>query len=106
MHSIWSEYKNENRFAPLQKDLKTEVLIIGGGLAGVLCAYFLEQAGVDYALIEQNEIGNGVTKNTTAKITAQHALCYHKLLKRFGKERAQGYLQANLSAVEKYRELC
>lgn len=106
MHSIWSEQNKKEHFTPLKKDLKTDVLIIGGGLAGILCAYFLQQAGVNYSLIEQNEIGNGVTKNTTAKITAQHALCYHKFLKKFGKEKTSAYLYANLSAVEKYRKLC
>ena len=35
-------------FQPLKGDKKTDVLIIGGGLCGILCAYFLKQQGVDY----------------------------------------------------------
>ena len=31
---------------PAGSDRKTEVLIVGGGLCGLLCAYFLKQAGV------------------------------------------------------------
>ena len=63
-----------SRFAPLGGDIKTDVLVIGGGLAGILCAYRLSQAGVDCMLVEQGELCRGVTGNTTAKITAQHGL--------------------------------
>ena len=93
-------------FKPQQEDLKTDVLIIGGGLAGVLCAYQLQQAGVRYALIEADRVCRGVTGYTTAKITAQHGLIYEKLLRTFGRERSQVYLQANLKAVEQYRKIC
>lgn len=93
-------------FEPLTQDIKTDVLIIGGGLAGILCAYRLKQAGIHYALVEADRLCGGVTGFTTAKITAQHGLIYEKLLRTFGLERAQMYLQANLSAVEQYRKLC
>lgn len=75
------------------------MLIVGGGIAGILCAYMLDEAGVDYLLVEENRICGGITENTTAKITAQHGLFCHKLVKTMGQERAQLYLQANLAAV-------
>lgn len=103
--SIWSQYMNVPVFPKLRGDHKTEVLIIGGGLCGVLCAYFLEQAGVDYLLAEGDVIGGGITCNTTAKITSQHGLIYEQLLRKNGREKAQQYLQANEWAVAKYREL-
>ncbi len=106
MKSLWLEAAEKPPFEPLKEDRKTEVLIIGGGLAGLLCAYELEKAGVDYVLVEASEICGGITKNTTAKITSQHGLCYHKLLKRFGLEKARAYLEAGEKAVEKYRALC
>ena len=74
MDSIWIQTARLPEFNPLRSDLKTDVLIIGGGMAGLLCAYRLAQAGVDYALVEANRIGCGITKNTTAKITSQHGL--------------------------------
>ena len=92
-------------FAPLQGDLKTDVLIIGGGMAGLLCAHALEKQGVDYALVEATRICGGVTGNTTAKITAQHGLVYDRLLRGLGRERAKMYLEANLQAVRQYGEL-
>lgn len=92
-------------FEALEGDLHTDVLIIGGGLAGLLCARYLDKAGIDYALVEADRICHGVTRNTTAKVTAQHGLVYHKLIDRFGVERAKQYLQANLAAVEEIRAL-
>lgn len=105
-NSIWTGTAELPRFAPLSGDLRTDVLIIGGGMAGVLCAHALQQEGVDYALVEADRIGGGITENTTAKITAQHGLLYRKLIRRFGAEKARLYLKANLEAVAKYRELC
>ena len=106
MASLWSETVEISPFPVLKSDKQTDVLIIGGGMAGLLCAHRLHQLGVDCLLLEQNTIGSGVTHNTTAKITAQHGLIYHKLIKRYGTDRAKQYLQANLEAVEAYRQLC
>lgn len=93
-------------FPRLESDVKTDVLIIGGGMAGILTAYAMEQAGIDYLLIEADTICSGVTRNTTAKITSQHGLIYSKLLKMHGKEAARLYFDANEAALEKYRQLC
>ncbi len=105
MKSIWQDTKLP-RFPMLDGELQTDVLVIGGGLAGLLCAYQLQQKGVDCIVAEAADIGGGITKGTTAKITAQHGLCYHRLLSRFGAEKARLYLEANQKAVEAYRALC
>ena len=104
--SIWVETSRAPEFDALKTDAKTDVLVIGGGIAGILCAYMLERAGVEYMLVEADRICQGITRNTTAKITAQHGLIYNKLLHEFGVEAARMYLEANLAAVEKYREMC
>lgn len=106
MKSVWSDHSNIPQFPQLHKDIKTEVLIIGGGMCGVLCAYFLEQKGIDYVLVEGERIGQGITKNTTAKVTSQHGLIYDKLIKNAEIEKAKMYLQSNEDALSKYRELC
>lgn len=106
MNSIWSDSVNFPSFEQLKKDIKTEVLIIGGGITGILCAHMLEQAGVDYVLVEADKLCCGITKNTTAKISIQHGLIYHKLVKRFGLEMARMYLDANVAASQEYQKLC
>ena len=79
MDSIWTNSVEMPEFPALEGDARTDVLIIGGGIAGILCAYFLQENGVDYMLAEGRAICSGITKNTTAKITAQHGLIYHSL---------------------------
>ena len=106
MESLWEQTWEKPSFPALDKDRDTEVLIIGGGMAGILCACFLHRAGVPYLLVEAETLCGGITKNTTAKITSQHGLIYHKLVSQFGIEGARQYLDANEAALQKYRELC
>ncbi len=105
MDSIWDKDVQLPGFPQLEGELRTDVLIIGGGLAGLLCAWNLKQSGVDCVLIEQNRLMQGVSGRTTAKVTSQHGLIYHKLLNRFGAEQAQLYWQANEDALAQYEEL-
>ena len=104
MKSIWTDTVKPIKHEVLQGDAKTDVLIIGGGLCGVLCAMFLKEAGVDYMLVEKDRIAMGITKNTTAKITAQHGLIYDKLVRDKGVGKAQMYLKANEWAIKEYRK--
>lgn len=105
MHSIWQTDVTLPSFPPLDGDRQTDVLVIGGGLTGLLCAYFLQQAGIPCLLAEADTICSGVTQNTTAKVTSQHGLHYASLLRRFGAQRAQLYLQANQAALAEFRRL-
>lgn len=105
MKSIWSDSTQMKSFDALKGNVRTDVLIIGGGIAGILCAYFLKEAGIDYILAEGSRVGGGITKNTTAKITSQHGLFYDKLIKSSGAEKAKMYLGANQLAVAKFKEL-
>ena len=103
--SIWPSGVTLPDYPTLEGDLRTDVLVIGGGLAGILCAWQLTEKGVDCTLVEAERICRGVTRNTTAKITSQHGLVYQKLLRRFGPEKARCYYDANQRALEEYRRL-
>ena len=72
MESLGNRRPDIQEFCHLEQDAKTDALIIGWGIAGVLCAYLLHQAGVLYLLLEAETIGGRITKNTTAKITSPH----------------------------------
>lgn len=104
--SIWSRTARPPRFKGLEGDLKTDVLVIGGGITGLLCTWMLKQAGVDCALVEADRICGGTTGGATGKITAQHGLIYGKLVREFGPEAAGLYRQAQEAALERYRALC
>ncbi len=99
MKSIWNNTEKTD-FGTLEGDVKTDVLIIGGGLCGILCAYMLKNAGVDCILVEADKICSGITNGTTAKITLQHGLIYNKIIKQYGVEKAQLYYKSQKSALD------
>ena len=99
MESIWRESARLPQYPQLKGDISTDVLVIGGGMAGLLCAYQLMKAGVDCIVAERKRIASGVTQNTTAKLTSQHGLIYSRLEKQFGLEAAGLYLRANEEAL-------
>lgn len=106
MKSIWQFESQKPQFNTLDGDIVTDVLVIGGGITGILCGYMLKQAGVDYTVVEMNEICGGVTQNTTAKITYHHGAIFDKMIKRFGVNAAKLYVEAGQAAIDKYRDLC
>lgn len=106
MESVWQANTKLSGFPKQDRNITTDVLIIGGGIAGILTAYFLHQNGVNYILVEKDRICSGTTHNTTAKITFQHGLIYQKILKSSNTETAQKYLNANKAAFDNYAEMC
>lgn len=102
MESIWQATSGLPQFPPLKGDLQKDVVVVGGGMAGLLTAARLRQAGFDTAVLERDTIASGVTAGTTAKITAQHGLIYDKLIRRFGREHALQYARANQRAIDGY----
>ena len=105
INSLWADTAKLPSFPRLEQDLKTDILIIGGGMAGLLCACALNRACADYALIEADSICSGVTRNTTAKITSQHGLIYDKLIREYDEETARLYYEANQAAISHFRKL-
>lgn len=106
MESIWAKNASRPQFESLKGDLKTDVLVIGGGMAGILCTYMLKRAGVDCTLVESDKICSGITENTTAKITFQHGLIYDKIIRKYGVETARLYYKSQNDALEQYRQIC
>ena len=105
MGSIWSDTTCLEPRPALSGDLEAEAVVIGGGMAGILTAYYLKERGIESVVLEAARIGSGQPQNTTAKVTAQHGLVYDKLLRTAGEEKARQYAAANQRAVEEYRRL-
>ncbi len=105
MKSIWQEKIEKPSFEALGGDIDTDVLIIGGGLAGILCGYMLKNTGVDCVIAEAKDICGGTTRNTTAKVTMHHGAIYDTMIKRYGIEKSKLYIKAHTEAMEKYRKM-
>ena len=105
MESVWQATDERVKYPSLKKNIDTEVLVIGGGMAGILCARKLQDAGKKVVLVEAERIGGGITARTTAVLTAQHDYLYQDMVKDHGAETARAYLHANLDAVQEFRKL-
>ena len=103
--SIWEREVVLPRFPALDGDKRTDVLIVGGGLTGLLCAWNLKQAGIACMVLEADRIMGGTSGHTTAKITSQHGLCYAGFLEKQGYDRARSYFDAQEKAIAAYEKL-
>lgn len=107
MKSIWNMSVPEilNKHASLNSDLSCDVTIIGGGITGVTCAYYLSKKGLKVILLEKDSLMSKTSGSTTAKITAQHDLFYKYLIDTFGVETAKKYLDCNLDAMKNIKTI-
>ena len=92
-------------YPALTEDIKADVIIVGGGIAGITCAYLLGKEGLSVAILEADRIARGTTGHTTAKVTSQHNLIYHKLIRQLGAEMARQYADANETAIREIKTL-
>lgn len=106
MNSLWLDLdKKMNLYPSLASDTETEVCIIGAGIFGLTCAYYLSNLGYKVMVLEKNLVGEKTTGHTTAKITSQHNLFYNYLIHSYGKKFASDYLQANEKAIQNIKEI-
>lgn len=100
---LWS--RPAQRFAPLEADLHTEVVVVGGGITGVTTALLLASQGKRVALLEARSLGAGVTGATTAHLTEALDARYRNLESDFGEEGARLARASSRAAIEKIAEL-
>ena len=102
MNSVWlNSNENKNKFKKLDKNISTDVCIVGAGVFGLTCGYYLTKQGYNVAILEKEpEIASKTTGHTTAKITSQHNLIYKYLIDSLGISMAKKYLYANQEAIE------
>lgn len=103
--SFWLEMCPATNFPILKTGLKVDVVILGGGIAGITTATLLKQAGYTVAVIEANRIIKDVTVGTTAKISVSPNKIYNNLISHLGISKAQEYANTNSRALQKISEL-
>lgn len=101
--SVWQVDRRD--YQKLKGDLKREIVVIGGGIAGFLTAFKLSEAGKAVTLVEADRLFSGTTGKTTAKITLNQGTVYYELNKRYGKETAALYYNAQAEGMRGIAEL-
>lgn len=78
----------------------TDVIVIGGGIAGLCTAWILAREGRKVSLLDAGRLAEATTGNTTAKITALHGAVYADL----GAAKARRYGQTQQAALAALRD--
>ena len=114
MNSLWISNNYEKNFfddkifqktPPSGESLKTDVCIVGAGVFGLTCAYYLTKLGYKVNVKKKDNIGEKATGHTTAKITSQHGLFYDYLTNSYGQKFAKDYLEANEQAITNIKNI-
>lgn len=53
---------------------KKDIVIVGAGIIGLACAYYLRQAGREVCVVDQGEVGKGASHANCGLVTPSHAL--------------------------------
>ncbi len=92
-------------YSALNSDIETECAVIGGGLAGIMCAAELFKRGQKVCVLEAQRVGCGDTSGSSGMISFAHDLIYYRLMQKHGEATAKTYLELNKAGAEKIRNL-
>ena len=68
--SLWLEALPATGYPPPTTERHFDVLVLGGGIAGLTTALLLKREGMRVAVVEAGRVASGASGNNTAKVTA------------------------------------
>lgn len=106
-HPFWPLNSGLIRSYPsLKADLECEVLIIGAGITGALCAYHLTKAGMEVAVLDKRDVAGGSTSASTAMLQYEIDTPLTELIQRMGKADAERAYEVCVESIGKIASLC
>lgn len=103
--SIWTEGITNKPCPSLNEDIDVDILIVGGGIAGLMTAYHLKDENYNIVLIDKDKVGYGVTSKTTGKLTYMQGDIYSKIENMYDFTVAKKYLDSQRYAIKKAEEI-
>ncbi len=97
--SYWTKTAILKNQTHLNKNIDTDICIIGGGIAGLTTAYLLSQSGRKVCLVETHEIGSGQSGRSTAQVTFALDKRYCDLEKIHGDKKCKAAATSHLEAI-------
>ena len=100
--NFWDKNINIKEYDCLNKNIESEIVIIGGGITGILCGYFLSEQGYDVTLVEKNRLYSGSTGHTTAHMSVIENYIYQDLTELYDKGVSRTYYKSHIDALKIY----
>src|SRR5438093_6772798 len=97
--SIWSDTADIPNPPATSTDLKTDVCIVGAGIAGLTTGYLLSREGVKVVVIDDGPLCGGETGRTTAHLANEIDDSYQELESVHGREGARLAAQSHTEAI-------
>lgn len=101
----WIDTVKPLEFETLNKSIDADVLIIGGGIAGLTTAYCLLKEGRKVVLVEDGLIGSGESGRTTAHLTCALDDRYYEIEKTFGEEGSRKAAESHTAAIDRIEKI-
>jgi glycine/D-amino acid oxidase-like deaminating enzyme len=101
----WLEQTAQRPFPPLAADLSTEVVVIGGGVAGLSVAYALATRGVGVVVLEDGAIASGETGRSSAHLMSHMDDRFTRLAYLHGAEGVRRATASHVAAVDRIEEI-
>src|SRR5436190_23894395 len=99
--SLWLQtIEHPIKYNRLTENKECDVVIVGGGIAGVTTAYCLSKTGKKVILVEDGYIGSGETGRTTAHLVTALDDRYYELERIYGKEDVRTIAQSHRAAID------
>lgn len=97
---FWVQSIQPLSYEKLWHDIQTDILIVGGGISGLTCAYLLTKAGYRVTLVEDGFLGSGETGRTTAHLTCALDDRYYHIEELYGTEKATLAANSHMAAIQ------
>ncbi|HEY6160438.1 MAG TPA: FAD-dependent oxidoreductase [Bacteroidia bacterium] len=98
--SYWVNTMQAMSYKKPDHDMSTDVLVIGGGIAGLSVAYAVARSGRQVVLVEDGYIGSGETGRTTAHLVTALDDRYYSLFKMFGEKKTKLIAESHAAAID------
>jgi glycine/D-amino acid oxidase-like deaminating enzyme/nitrite reductase/ring-hydroxylating ferredoxin subunit len=102
---IWNSDAGLPKFRALDTDTQADVCVIGAGMAGLSVAYLLMQAGKTVVVIDDGEIGHGMTGVTTAHLTTMLDARYSEIERIHGQHYARIAGRSHQAAINRIERI-
>jgi glycine/D-amino acid oxidase-like deaminating enzyme/nitrite reductase/ring-hydroxylating ferredoxin subunit len=104
--SVWMATASTPIQPRLRENIRTDVCIVGAGIAGMTTAYLLAKEGRSVVVLDDGAIGGGMTGRTTAHLTNAFDDRYVEMEKLHGADGARLIAASHTAAINKIEQIC